>query len=594
MTGNPTEAFSPRKSLKIALGWLSPRRKTQLLLMLGLSLLGAFAELATLGAVLPFIALLADPDAALTFPLIGALFANLGWAGGTSLIVPVTLLFGGIVLTAAGIRLALVWATTRFSQALGHDLAVRVFGRTLHQPYTYHTSRNTSEVIAGVEKVGFVVNGVLTPALDVLVATIMAAAILAGLIAIDWVVALLAGGLFGLVYWVLSRVSTDLITRNSRVISASSSARVQSMQEGLGGIRDILLDGSQPLHLARFQTVDHSFRKALVSNTLWGQMPRYLVEALGIGIIAGLAVVTALKAGSLGEALPVLGALALGAQKLLPLFQRMYGGWTLVVGNQGNLEDVAELANTPIPEGTAVVADPRLAPFEKSLTLTEVGFRYREDAPWVIRGLDLEIPKGARVGFAGETGCGKSTLLDLIMGLLIPSEGDLKVDGMKLTPTNLRHWQARISHVPQSIFLSDASLKANIAFGETPDRIDAERVKEAARRARIHDFIETLDDGYETKVGERGIRLSGGQRQRVGIARALYRRADVLVLDEATSALDGETESSVMDGIAEVGRDITVLIVAHRLSTLTGCDVVVSRSSHGWVQEGRSTVPAGT
>jgi ATP-binding cassette subfamily B protein len=253
----------------------------------------------------------------------------------------------------------------------------------------------------------------------------------------------------------------------------------------------------------------------------------------------------------------------------------MYGGWTSVAGNQGNLEDVARLAEIPIPPGAEVQGDAARLPFEEALCLKQVGFRYREDAPWVFRGMDLTVEKGARIGFAGETGCGKSTLLDVIMGLLAPSEGHLEVDGVALTPENLRHWQARIAHVPQSIFLADTTLAANIAFGEPRERIDMARVEAAARRARIHAFVAGLDHGYQTTVGERGVRLSGGQRQRVGIARALYREADVLVLDEATSALDGETEASVMEGIEEVGDDVTVLIVAHRLSTLEGCDLII-------------------
>ncbi len=509
------------------------------------------------------------------YPVVGTLLSTIGWRDGRSQVYSVAGLFGLVVLLAAAIRLVLVWASLKFSQGLGRDLAARVYGRTLRQPYSYHVARNTSELLAGVAKTDAVVAGVLTPLLDMVVASLMAIAILGGLIAVDWVIALLAAVLFGTVYLVLSHLSTAQVVRNSRIISSNASARIQGMQEGLGGIRDILLDGSAPLHLQRFEAFDAASRIAQVGNALWGQMPRFLVEAVGTGIIAGLAVFTSLRVGTLTEALPVLGALALGAQKLLPLFQRMYAGWNTIAGNQGNLEDVARLADAPIAAGSELRGDPSLLSFQKMLLLREVGFRYREDTPWVFRGLNLSIAKGARIGFAGETGCGKSTLLDLIMGLLSPSEGYLEVDGVRLEPENLRHWQARIAHVPQSIFLSDSSLAANIAFGEPPERIDMVRVEEAARRARIHDFIKGLDCSYQTTVGERGVRLSGGQRQRVGIARALYRQADVLVLDEATSALDGDTEASVMEGIDELGADVTVLIVAHRLSTLDGCDMVV-------------------
>lgn len=571
-----SEHFSPARSINSVLDWLSLRRRVQLSLLGALCVLGAIAELATLGAVLPFLALLAEPESTPSYPLVGGLLSRLQWNGaGIGMLVPAATIFGLVILVAAGIRLCLTWATVRFAQGVGHDLGVRVYERVLHQPYYYHVAGNSSEILAGVTKVDFIIRGILTPALDVLTSAILALAILGGLLLIDPLVALLASSLFGLAYWGLSRYSSRRVIANSRIISRSASSRIQAMQEGLGGIRDVLLDGSQALHVGRYQTHDAALRRAETKNSLWGQAPRYVVEALGIVIIAGLAIFTVSRPGGLTGALPVLGALAIGAQRLLPLFQRIYASWNLVAGNQGNLEDVARLANAPIDEGIQIAGDPSRLPFKIEVTLKGIGFRYREDAPWVIRGLDLTLLRGVRVGFAGETGCGKSTLLDLIMGLLPPTEGHLTVDGERLTSHNLRHWQARIAHVPQSIFLADTTLAANIAFGEPSGRIDMARVEAAARRAKIHDFIHALEEGYATKVGERGVRLSGGQRQRVGIARALYRNADVLVLDEATSALDGETEASVMEGIEEVGDEVTVLIVAHRLSTLDGCDFVV-------------------
>jgi ABC-type multidrug transport system fused ATPase/permease subunit len=563
-----------RSHLSMIWSWLAFRRKLQIGLLLVLASVGALAEMATLGALLPFLATLDNPAGVLRYPIVVSILGFLDWTDGKSLIAPITVLFGFVVVTAASIRLVLAWATIRFVQGIGSDLAMRVYSRTLQQPYIYHVSRNTNEIVAGVLKADAVAIGILAPIMDVFVAVIMSSAIIGGLIAIDWVVALSAAGLFGTIYLVLSHLSASRVVRDSRVISANTSARILRMQEGLGGIRDILLDGSAPHHLRRFQENDAALRWALVRNSLWGQMPRYFVEALGIGIIAGLAVVTSVRSGSLSQALPVLGVLALGAQKLFPLFQRIYGGWNSITGNQGNLEDVVRLANAPSPAVGEANHDRSRLQFLDAFQLRDVGFRYRDDTPWVFRQVHLRIRKGARIGFVGETGCGKSTLLDVCMGLLTPTEGHLEIDGVPLTPDNVQRWQARIAHVPQSIFLADTTLAANIAFGQPPEDIEMARVQAAAERARIHDFVLGLPDGYETPVGERGVRLSGGQRQRVGIARALYREADVLVLDEATSALDGETENSVMEGIDGLGSDVTVLIVAHRLSTLEGCDEI--------------------
>lgn len=555
--------------------WLGRGRRTQLSLLFGLSLLGAVAELATLGALLPFIALLSNPDRALSYPLFESILVALDWSETEKQIIPVTLIFFAIILAAAAVRLTLVWTTARFSRALGHDIALRVYDRVLHQPYSYHVSRNTSEVIAGVQKVDLVITGVLSPALDVVVAAIAAIAIIGGLFLIDWMVATLAAGLFGFIYLVISQLSRTRVLGNSRVISANTSLRIQALQEGLGGIRDTILDGSQSLHLKRFDNLDGALRRAQAEITVWALMPRYLVEAIGVGIIAGLAIFTSAKEGGLLEALPLLGALAIGAQRLLPLFQRIYAGWNSVTGNHGNLTAVALLANAPVMSGSKEKGNAASIRFNQQIRLREVGFSYRADLPWIFQDINLSIPKGSRVGFVGKTGCGKSTLLDLVMGLLTPTAGQILVDDAILTPENLRHWQAHIAHVPQNIFLADASIAANIALGNDHSAIDMARVEMAAQMAKIHDYIKTLNDGYETTVGERGVRLSGGQRQRVGIARALYRNADVLILDEATSALDGETEASVMSEIEDLGGNVTVLIVAHRLSTLSCCDLVV-------------------
>jgi ATP-binding cassette, subfamily B, bacterial PglK len=540
-----------------------------------ISVIGAAAEVAVIGAMIPFTTLLTQSQDITGNKFIESLLRQFGLIGSIDVVPVITLFFALIVLLAAFLRLAIAWASVRFAQGLGHDIGVRVYERMLFQPYAYHASRNSSEVLAGANKVSAVVTGVFTPALDAFTACILAAAILAGLLIIDSSVALLAVVLFGLVYWTLSKLSKGRIVNNSRVISRNASARIKTMQEGLGGIRDVLLDGSQGLHLKRFSQADLQYRHAQAQNDLWAQMPRYIVEGLGIGGIAGIAAYAAMQKGTLAGALPVLGALALGAQRILPLFQRIYAGWNQVAGNIGNMEDVASLASAPLPEGIKLEGDPSALPFNKSLTLNNIGFRYRNDLRWVFRNINISIAKGARIGFSGKTGSGKSTLLDLVMGLLEPSEGEILVDGTIVGPNNMRHWQARIAHVPQNIFLSDTSIAENIAFGEPRENVDMHRVELASRRARIHDFINSLENGYETTVGERGVRLSGGQRQRLGIARALYRHADVMILDEATSALDGMTEASVMEGIAELGSDITVLIVAHRLSTLELCDRVI-------------------
>jgi len=273
-------------------------------------------------------------------------------------------------------------------------------------------------------------------------------------------------------------------------------------------------------------------------------------------------------------AIPVIGTLALGAQRLLPVLQQAYGAYSTIKGSKSSFEDVLNLLDQPLPE----YADqplPKPIPFAKEIKLNNLNFRYSESSPWVLKNANLSLKKGSRIGFMGVTGSGKSTLIDIIMGLLPATEGELIIDNQTINNQNLRAWQVHIAHVPQNIYLSDSTIEENIAFGIATELIDHQRVKEAAQQAQIAELIEQWKDGYQTFVGERGIRLSGGQRQRIGIARALYKKANVLVFDEATSALDNETEQAVMDAIENLGEEITILIIAHRLTTLKGCDQIV-------------------
>jgi ABC-type multidrug transport system fused ATPase/permease subunit len=342
----------------------------------------------------------------------------------------------------------------------------------------------------------------------------------------------------------------------------------------LGGIRDVLLDGTQTVYCDIYRQADHPLRHAQGSNVFIGGSPRPVMEALGMVLIAALAYALSRQVGGIATALPVLGALALGAQRLLPALQQIYSAWAAIAGNHASLADIIALLDQPLP---AELLKPAPAPlsFQDSIRFDAVRFRYSNDGPWVLDGLNLTIPKGARVGFVGSTGSGKSTTLDLLMGLLIPTEGEILVDAQPISVNRFRALQQSIAHVPQSIYLADTTLAENIAFGVPPDTIDLDRVQQAARQAQIADFIESSPDGYQAYVGERGIRLSGGQRQRIGIARALYKQASVLVFDEATSALDNTTEKSVMDAIKGLSSDLTILLIAHRLTTIRRCDTIV-------------------
>lgn len=565
---------------------LSLRRHRQFGLLVSLMLISAIAEIVSLGSVLPFLGILFAPDRVLGFPIIADIARALGITSSNQLVLPLSIAFAVAALLAGAIRVLLLWASTRVAFASGADLGIAVYRRTLYQPYRVHVARNSSEVISGItNKVNGVVFGVLLPLLTLVSSALQLVAIMLALITIDAMVASVAVVGFGASYAAITVIYRRQLQRNSQLISHEQTQVVKALQEGLGGIRDVLLDGSQRVYCDIYRQADHRLRRAQGNNAFIGQSPRYIMEALGIVLITALAYALSHQEGGIAVGLPVLGALALGAQRLLPALQQIYSSWASIAGSHESLADIVALLEQPLaPEllqpASATCFDHKLIRF------AGVRFRYSNDGPWVLKSLNMNIPRGARIGFVGGTGSGKSTMLDLLMGLLEPTEGELFVDEHPLRGDLLMRWQRSIAHVPQSIYLADTTLAENIAFGVPPDSIDMARVRQAASQAQIADFIENTPEGYQAYVGERGIRLSGGQRQRIGIARALYKQARVLVFDEATSALDNATEQSVMDAIEGLNRNLTILIIAHRLTTVRRCDIIVELENGQVVAQG--------
>jgi len=415
--------------------------------------------------------------------------------------------------------------------------------------------------------------------------TILIIGIIGALFSISISVALSTSISFGLIYWLVIRYTKTRLKDNSQIIANQSTQMVKSLQEGLGGIRDVLINGSQEHYCEYYRNADLSLRQASGNNVFISGSPRYVMESLGMTLIAVLAYTLTQQEGGINTAIPVLGALALGAQRLLPSLQQAYSAITTIRGSESSLKDVLELLDQPLPE-YAEKPLPKPISFEKEIKITGLSFRYTEDTPLVLKDIHLSLKKGSRIGFMGVTGSGKSTLLDIIMGLHTPTNGELLIDKQPINNQNRRAWQAHIAHVPQNIYLSDGTINENIAFGISKEKIDHQRVKKAAQQAQISELIEGWKDGYEAFVGERGIRLSGGQQQRIGIARALYRKANVIIFDEATSALDNETELEVMKVIEDLGKEITVLMIAHRLTTLKGCDQIIKLNKNNVIHTG--------
>jgi ATP-binding cassette, subfamily B, bacterial PglK len=569
---------------------ISPRRRMQSGLLLLVMLIASFAEIISIGAVLPFLGALTSPDLIFAHPRAQLFIHTLNLTEPKQLLLPLTITFSIAALFSGAIRLLLLWAQTRFSYAIGADLSFSIYRRALYQPYAVHLANNSSEMISGIStKANMVVRSTLMPLASILSSILILLSILLVLLAIEPMVAISAFVGFGSIYAVIILMTKKILMRDSQRINHETGRVIKALQEGLGGIRDVLIDGTQTIYCKFYRNADLPLRRAQANIAIIGNSPRFGIEALGMVMIAIIAYSLANQPSGISNAIPVLGALALGAQRLLPVLQLGYSGWSTIRGGQAPLKAVLDLLDQPLP---AHLDEPLQQPisFQQSITLNNLSFRYSKDAPWVLRkGINLNIAKGSSIGFIGETGSGKSTLLDIIMGLLEPVSGSLAVDGINITNKNNRGWQAHIAHVPQSIFLADTSIAENIAFGVAIEEIDHARVRQASQKAQIAETIELWDDKYDTIVGERGVRLSGGQRQRIGIARALYKQADVIVLDEATSALDNNTEISVMKAIENLGNELTVIIVAHRLTTLKNCTQIVELENGQIKREGSYT-----
>lgn len=554
-------------SLRRLLRQLSAQRRVQLYLLMGLMLAGAAAELVSLGAVVPFVTVLADPAKAVNQPAIRA-FMEVTGTGAASLPAAISIAFSVLVIAAAAIRLSLLWASARFCYGWGHDLGKELYGNTLRRPYSFHISHNSSEIIGAIAKIQVVISSYINPVLNGLIAFILASTIIATLVVIDPVVALGGAAVFGGSYFVIALLVRKRLRHLGRVFARTNDQRVQAVQEGLGGIRDVILDRAQSAYQKRFARIDEQYRRAQARSEFLTGSPRLMIEAIGMLLLSGFALTYRSSEVGLGTLLPVLGALAVGVQRLMPLLQQVYRGWSAAINAQASLDDVLALLEY---QPQQLREEPPMK-FEQAITMEGLCFSYGSAAEIpVLRDINLSIRRGERIGVVGVTGSGKSTLVDLLMGLLSPTAGSFRVDACEVGTHNSASWQEHIAHVPQNIFLADTTIAENIAFAVSPASMDRQRVEMAATAARIHDYILTLPEGYDTPVGERGIKLSGGQRQRIGIARALYRKADVLVLDEATSALDDATEQQVMKGIDAVAADLTIIMIAHRLSTLRNC-----------------------
>ncbi len=564
-------------------GKINLKRKFQIKLLVLLMILSGISEFFSIAMIFPFIGVIIDSQKVLEIEIIKSLIPQFIQNSPNLLLIFITILFCLTSIIVVIIKLLNLWANSHLASAIGVDLSCSGYENKINEPYSEHLKSNTSEFITATTRYIPDLQIALCAGLNIISTSIVALCIIFALLIINFDVAISCIGLFGLSYFVFAKRVKRTLKKNGKLVAIESKNQVKALQEGLGSIREVILNNSQPFYLSIYRTADFALRKAQAEIQFISKSPRYIFEGLGLILIALIATILNFNNSESENLIPTLATFALGAQRLLPSFQQIYSSWAAIRSTAEAVDHILTMTKISYYKNSKKTFTNKYK-LNNSIEFKNVFFNYLDDRN-NLKDINFKIKKGSFIGIIGPTGSGKSTILDLILGLLKPTSGTIFIDNLNMHNQQndqfLNSWWNNISHVPQSIYLSDNSITENIACGIPKQKIDFKRVKEVAQIAQISSFIESTAYGYNTHVGERGIRLSGGQKQRIGIARALYKDAKVILFDEATSALDTYTESKLMKAIENLNKDITLIMIAHRISTLKNCDSILE------VEDGR-------
>jgi ABC-type multidrug transport system fused ATPase/permease subunit len=564
-------------------------RRVSFYLLLILMTFASLSEIISIGSIFPFLAYITSPQKIYESGFMQFILSFFGLKNSDNLLSLFTIIFIISILFSGFLRLLLLKFQTQLSFSMGSDFSCLMYRKTLYQPYKFHTSKNTSELISSISsKSDSLIFYLIFPTLVILSSLLMLLGIILVLFFINFEITFFSFFTISLLYLVVVQLAKSKLTYHSKVVGEHLNRSLQALQEGLGGIRDVIIDGNQELYSRIYADSDRLLRNSRGSIQVISGLPKFILESLGMALLVFLAYSMIGNSNTQAQVIPLIGALALGAQRLLPILQQIFANWALITGGYFSVKDALELLDQPLPYylDNDILGRKSSFAFRFSIELKNVYFHYPNNKKYILKNISLKIPKGSCVGFYGPTGEGKSTLMDILMGLLTPTSGKVLIDGIALKSSNTRSWQKLISHVPQNIFLADTTIAENIAFGVLKEKIDLHHLHYVSEKSQLLETILSWRQGFNTKVGERGVRISGGQKQRVAIARALYKSPSVIFLDEATSSLDTLTESKVMESIYNSNKNVTTIIVAHRLITLKKCSMIFEIQNSKVVKKG--------
>ena len=553
------------------------KEKFQISLLLIGSIIMAFFEVVGVASILPFMSMVLDPDQISSNQILSFLFNFFKFDN-----VETFLFYSGVavlVLLAFSnfFSAFMYWAITYFSKMQGHIISMRLLKHYLSNNYLFFIERNSSDLGKNIlSEIDRVVKGVVLQALQAISKAILTIVVFTFLIYINPFIAIISVLSIGGAYFIFYIISRSYLSTIGEKQSIALFHRYRTVDEAMMGIKDIKLKSLERNFIGRFRQPSIDNARFSAQGLVIAILPRYLLETVAFGGIISIILILLSNDVLISEIIPVLSLYAVAGYRLLPAVQNIYSAQSMIKYNRPALmiiiNDLKEIETEEKNELSNEVD--QMIKFDKKITVNDIFFKYPKSKKNVINGISLSILKNTSIGFAGSTGSGKTTLIDVILGLLDPKKGNIIVDDTIINNQNLLSWQNKISYVPQTIFLIDESISSNIAFGIKREEIDHDKVAKAAQLANLDRFVEDLPEKYDTLVGENGVKLSGGQRQRIGIARALYNEPEVLVLDEATSALDGITENYVMEAIESLSNKLTLIIVAHRITTIENCDMI--------------------
>lgn len=562
---------------------LDAREKRNAWYVLSIMMVSALSSAAMVGSIMPFLAVLADPSRIETTPALAWTYTYFGFASAYNFLVVLGVASFVVIVLSSLIQIIKTWAVARYSMMRSHAISYRLLSSYLSQSYPFFLNRHSSDMAPRVlVEVAQAVSRFLRPVAELAAASLTTVAIVGLLLWVNTLIAVATFALLGGIYALIYLITRRLLNRLGLVRVNANRMRYRFVNEALTGIKDIKLVGRERAYLDRFEVPSSRMARNEVRIDVLSQVPHFALQAAALGGVILLCVLLIepedmTSEDGIGGLLPILGVFAFAGQRLLPEFSKLYGALAQMQTGAASVGLVYDdLIVRGRRDGELPDKPPTAIGLKATLALDAVCYTYPNSDRAGLRDISLSIRAGEKIGIVGATGAGKTTLADIILGLLDPGQGRLVVDQIPIGPENQRAWMQSVGYVPQDIFLTDAPVAENIALGVAAAEIDTDRLHRAARIARIDQFItEELPEGYQTHIGERGVRLSGGQRQRIGIARALYHEADLIVFDEATSALDNLTEQDVMAAIDALPGDKTVLMIAHRLSTVKRCDRII-------------------